>query len=201
MQDGNSVGYGQQSMQNLDFLSQLQGGACQATTGASSGASFQRSPDLERQYVGDQRGRDEYIRQLETENRYMRSMLAQYMGLNSGSSTTPPVGGQASALSTGGGYFRGQEGMPMVSSETGGSEAVVAQLPYSTCAPLPQSMSATLDGASPAVPSSAGVEGLSQGPGLSPSAVPFVPTCQAWQETCDRADGWRDPSQGVGATA
>eukprot|EP00928_Gymnodinium_smaydae_P047059 TRINITY_DN31398_c0_g1_i1.p1 TRINITY_DN31398_c0_g1~~TRINITY_DN31398_c0_g1_i1.p1 ORF type:complete len:564 (+),score=130.07 TRINITY_DN31398_c0_g1_i1:173-1864(+) len=125
-----------------------------------------RLEDLEASCPGD--AKDEYIRQLEAENRYLRSCLLQYTG---GAGLTCPADAATLAVATASLY---------------GSDCL-ASTPQTAPQPLP-SAAAPLKpmpaAATQLAPQAGGLQGLSAG------AAPFWPSAgQVWQPTAELASG------------
>jgi len=165
-----------------DFNSQMSGGLGQTLLGPPAENGYQSRLDLEPRYPGDGLDRrEEYIRQLESENRYLRTCLIQYLGPNAAalSLLPPPPGGPPQQQ-----FFRPPElsGLMAADDIVNGS---AHPLPFGPCPPPPPGVPA------PMPPGASLVQGgvlptmSSASQGLSPSAPPFWP---AWQDTGDITD-------------
>jgi len=156
-----------------EFPGQLTGGPGQTLLGPAD-SGFGSRVEMEPRFSGEQDRREEYLRQLEAENRYLRTCLVQYLGPNAPalSLLPPPPGGPQQN------FFRAAEGHTMQGQPddpTGGPA-----LAFGPCPPPPPGVPA---------PMPPGVS-IPQQPlashGLSPSAPPFWP---AWQETTELLEG------------
>lgn len=159
--------------------------------------------------AGDHDRRDQYIQQLEAENRYMRACLQQYLGPAAGT-IFPTLPGQQLLLQPqqvsqqcATPFFSPPEVSflaPPTSLDSGGSAtaaAKIGQLPFSCSEgfsePVGPAFTATvpLAGARCVLSSTPSMSGTSlpatamASHGLSPSAAPFWPSSQAWQGIAD----------------
>lgn len=136
-------------------------GAGYAEAGTSQGFPGQslaeampvQQPEMKAAYLEEPDRRDEYIHQLEAENRYLRACLSQYMGP-----------GASAMLPQRGGAFSGPLGTaPPAAMPSAGSLSAALGAPSS------------LDTALLAPP-------VVVAQGLSPGAAPFYPAGQPWQD-------------------
>jgi len=143
----------------FDFTSQLHGGLGQTLLGSQAENGFSSRLEMDSRFVGDhQDRREEYIRQLEAENRYLRTCLIQFLGPNAAAlSLLPPLPG-------------GPQQSPFASDSSVG-----LPLPCGPCPPPPGDL-APKSGSSSLLPMTSASQGL------SPSAPPFWP---AWQDPSD----------------
>lgn len=156
-----------------EFGGQLPGGSL---LGPSAEVGNPSRLELEsRYYAGEhQDRREEYIRQLEQENRYLRTCLIQYLGPNAAalSLVPPPPGGLPQQP-----FYRSPEGLSsLVPPE---ADPAGPPLPFAPCPPPPPGVPAPMPPGAPLVPGSGLPAMTSGGQGLSPSAPPFWP---AWQD-------------------
>lgn len=168
-----------------DFQSQMVGGPCQTLLGPPAENGYTNRLELETRYGGLPTGdpqdrREEYIRQLEVENRYLRTCLIQYLGPNAAalSLLPPPPGGPPHQP-----FYRPPEGLSnLVPPE---ADSVVGALPFGPCPPPPPGVPAPMPPGASLVQGNGLPAMTSASQGLSPSAPPFWP---AWQDTGEMVD-------------
>jgi hypothetical protein len=172
-----------------DMAGQMPGGLGHTLLGPPGETGYPRPFEMESCFAGEQSDRrEEYIRQLEAENRYLRTCLIQCMGPNAAAMSLlpPPPGGPPSQ-----GFFRLPDGLSIPDV----SDTPVGPLPFGQCPPPPPGVPAPM-------PSS--VQGASAPPmtttsnGLCPNAPPFWP---AWQEPSDMREQVADADGNLVSTS
>lgn len=168
-----------------DFPSQLPGGPCQTLLGPQAENGYPNRMEMDSRYAGEQDRREEYIRQLESENRYLRTCLMQYLGPNASalSLLPPPPGGPQQQQ-----YFRPPEGLGNLVPPDVSDGSVGAPMQFGGCPPPPPGVPAPMPPGAPMVPGSGLPPSTNTTGGLSPSAPPFWP---AWQDAGEMVDASR----------
>jgi len=174
--------------------------------GPGADAAYAQRLELEARYAGESDRREDYVRRLEAENRYLRSLLAQCMGPGATSTAAPPprtpsaqsLQAPSSLLP----FLRSPDSLAVLPPPEGSDNTVAPQLaPYGPCPPPPPLPPPSVPSAMP--PAKSGVPpgvapmlpphtGGSQA--LSPSAPPFWPVGQAWHDAGDLDVGQYDVS-------
>lgn len=166
-----------------DFPGQLPGIPGQTLPGSPAENGYGvNQVEMDARYSGGEQldRREEYIRQLEAENRYLRACLVQCLGPNATalSLLPPPPGGPPQQS-----FFRPAEGLSMPADEVD-----TAPLPFSQCPPPPPGVPAPMPPGAAIASGPVLAPTTSASQGLSPSAPPFWP---AWQDPADLVDNAR----------
>lgn len=156
---------------------QMQGGLGQTLLGPPAENGYPSCLEMDARFGGEHPDRrEEYIRQLEAENRYLRTCLIQYLGPNAPAlSLLPPPPGAPPQQ----GYFRATDGLSIPDACP---DAMAGPLPFGPCPPPPPGVPAPLPPGASSIPGSGMLPVSSTSQGLCANAPPFWP---AWQEPAE----------------